>query len=141
MIQWLQIYQIWNNSTEYQLKNIHIWQDKDPAIKKIKKQTYSLDKVKNVRIIDKISYNNNLVLVPENLIDTLIIYIHALYGHFGVQKTLNILNEKFTFKKLRHRIDKLLEHVILVKNVSLITLEILLQCKILYRIFHKILFV
>ena len=57
----------------------------------------------------KINHNKDyLILLPAIIRDKLIIEIHEMYGHIGSRKLYKLMNEDFTTKNLRHRIEQIL---------------------------------
>lgn len=97
-----------NNTFESKLKNIGFWQDKDEHVRDVKNRV-KLSPVKNFFLFNNVLYKNNLVVVPDLLINSLIVYIHERYGHFGIFKTMNTICEQFTFHKMRHRVAQILK--------------------------------
>lgn len=91
---------------ESKMRNIHVFQKKDgrnlEILRKVEKTP-----VKNYRVIDNVLYKNDRVVVPAELIEKLIDYVHSFYGHFGADKCVRMLQEKFSFKKMRHRVAKI----------------------------------
>lgn len=90
-----------NNS----LKNISSLQKEDETLR-----TKFLKPKSPYHIINDILYKNNKICIPEKIVDSLITEAHQIFGHFGIKKTLTTLKEAFVFKKMRHRIARIIKY-------------------------------
>lgn len=89
------------------LQNIRELQLKDQFLNKIKTKMKN-DEFKKFVFRDGLIFKNNKIFLPESIVNNFIIETHEVYGHMGTLKTMLIMNERFTFRRMRHKISKLI---------------------------------
>lgn len=90
------------------LKNISQLQHQDAKIMKIiengKRTKYKTFEYRNDTL-----YKNGNYVVPDPIINELIIETHEIYGHVGAKKAFQILYEAFYYKKLKNKCNQLIK--------------------------------
>ena len=90
------------------LKNIKLSQKEDDKINQIIENCKNTN-YKTYKYEKEILYKNGNIMVPDNIINDLILETHEIYGHVGAKKVFEILNEAFYYKKLRNKCNQLIK--------------------------------
>lgn len=90
------------------LKNLEKLQSEDKKIVEFMKNCRK-DKYKTYSIVDNKLYNGGNIVVPDSLINDLILETHEIYGHIGAKKVFELLYEAFYYKKFRNKCNQLIK--------------------------------